>query len=51
MLLDGLTIRENILIPRIIQGKVDEDAGQLVEQLADFYFFLIGGISCRLLIE
>ena len=36
-LLDGLTIRENILIPRIIQGKVDEDAGQLVEQLADMF--------------
>lgn len=37
MLLDGLTVWENILIPRIIQGKVDEDAGQLVEQLADMF--------------
>lgn len=31
MLLDGLTIRENILVPRIVQG----DAGQEAEQLAD----------------
>ena len=26
MLLDGLTIRENILVPRIIQGKADRSA-------------------------
>lgn len=33
MLLDGLTVRENILVPRIIQGKVDAEAERLAEKL------------------
>lgn len=33
MLLDGLTIRENILVPRIIRGKTDRDAEKLADQL------------------
>ena len=33
MLLDGLTIRENILVPRIIRGKVDKDTEKLTGQL------------------
>lgn len=33
MLLDGLSIRENILVPRIIQGKVDKDAEKLADRL------------------
>lgn len=33
MLLDGLTIRENILIPRIIKGTVDKDGENLADQL------------------
>lgn len=33
MLLDGLTVRENILVPRIIQGKVDREAEKLADQL------------------
>ncbi|MDO4337743.1 MAG: ABC transporter ATP-binding protein [Eubacteriales bacterium] len=33
MLLDGLSIRENILVPRIIQGKTGKDAEQLADQL------------------
>ena len=33
MLLDGLTVRENILVPRIIQGKVDREAEKLANQL------------------
>ncbi len=37
MLLDGLTIRENILIPRIIQGKVEQDAVQFAEKLAKLF--------------
>ncbi len=37
MLLDGLTIRENILVPRIVQGKALEEAGQLANQLAEMF--------------
>lgn len=33
MLLDGLTVRENILVPRIIQGKVNQEAEKLADQL------------------
>lgn len=33
MLLDGLTIRENILVPRIIQGKVSPESEKLANQL------------------
>lgn len=33
MLLDGLTVRENILVPRIIQGKVEREAEKLADQL------------------
>ncbi len=33
MLLDGLTIRENILIPRIIKGTVGKDGENLADQL------------------
>ena len=37
MLLDGLTIRENILVPRIVQGEVKEDAQELAEKLAEIF--------------
>ncbi|MBD5506936.1 MAG: ABC transporter ATP-binding protein [Lachnospiraceae bacterium] len=37
MLLDGLSIRENILIPRIVQGEVKKDAEDLVSQLAEIF--------------
>ena len=37
MLLDGLTIRENILIPRIIQGNVTKEAEQLAEDLLSLF--------------
>ncbi len=37
MLLDGLTIRENILIPRIIQGEVEKDAEELVDKLVTLF--------------
>ncbi len=37
MLLDGLTIRENILVPRIIQGKVDLKAEKLADQLLSLF--------------
>lgn len=37
MLLDGLTIRENILVPRIIQGKVDADAKSLADNLLSLF--------------
>ena len=37
MLLDGLTIRENILVPRIVQGKVEKGAEQLAAGLADMF--------------
>lgn len=33
MLLDGLTIRENILIPRIIKGSVGKDGENMADQL------------------
>lgn len=37
MLLDGLTIRENILVPRIVQGKVEKEAEKLAGQLASMF--------------
>lgn len=37
MLLDGLTIRENILVPRIIQGNVGRDGEKLADQLLDLF--------------
>lgn len=37
MLLDGLTIRENILIPRIIQGEVKPDGEELADKLTDLF--------------
>lgn len=37
MLLDGLTIRENILVPRIVQGEVEKEAEKLAEQLASMF--------------
>ncbi len=37
MLLDGLTIRENILVPRIVQGEVPEEAEKLADQLAAMF--------------
>lgn len=33
MLLDGLTMRENILVPRIIRGEADKQAEKLADQL------------------
>lgn len=43
MLLDGLTVRENILVPRIIQGKVDREAEAFADQL--MHLFGISHIS------
>ena len=37
MLLDGLSIRENILVPRIIQGKVDKEAENLADKLLSLF--------------
>ena len=37
MLLDGLTIRENILVPRIVQGEVDREAEMLADKLASLF--------------
>lgn len=37
MLLDGLTVRENILVPRIIQGKVEKDAEILSSRLLSLF--------------
>lgn len=37
MLLDGLTIQENILVPRIVQGEVPEEAEKLADQLAAMF--------------
>ena len=37
MLLDGLTIRENILVPRIIRGEVDRDGERLCDKLIDLF--------------
>ena len=33
MLLDGLTVKENILVPRIIQGKADREGEALADRL------------------
>ena len=37
MLLDGLTVRENILVPRIIQGIVDKEAEALANELLSLF--------------
>lgn len=37
MLLDGLTIRENILVPRIVQEEVGQEAEKLADQLAAMF--------------
>lgn len=37
MLLDGLSIRENILVPRILQGEVTPEAEKLSDKLADLF--------------
>lgn len=37
MLLDGLTVRENILLPRIIQEKVEQDAEELADSLLSLF--------------
>lgn len=37
MLLDGLTIRENILVPRIVQGEVGRDGEELADKLTDLF--------------
>lgn len=37
MLLDGLTIRENILVPRIVQGEVGADAEALADELVSLF--------------
>lgn len=37
MLLDGLTIRENILVPRIIQGNVKKDGEKLADKLLSLF--------------
>lgn len=37
MLLDGLTVKENILVPKIIQGKVDQEAEKLADQLLSLF--------------
>lgn len=37
MLLDGLTIRENILLPRIIGGEVSQAAEKLADNLLDLF--------------
>lgn len=37
MLLDGLSVRENILLPRIIQGKADAEAEKEVEHLCEMF--------------
>ena len=37
MLLDGLTIRENIRVPRIVQGEVPGEAEKLADQLAAMF--------------
>ena len=37
MLLDGLNIRENILVPRIVQGEVGAEAQRLADQLAAMF--------------
>ena len=37
MLLDGLSIRENILVPRIVQGEVGKEAEELADKLAALF--------------
>lgn len=37
MLLDGLSIRENILVPRIVQGEVKKEAEELADKLAALF--------------
>lgn len=37
MLLDGLTVRENILVPRIIQGKVERAQEALCDKLTELF--------------
>ena len=37
MLLDGLTIRENILVPRIVQGEVGRDGEELADKLISLF--------------
>jgi len=37
MLLDGLTIRENILVPRIIHGTVGKEGEQLADRLLELF--------------
>ena len=37
MLLDGLTVRENILVPRIIQGTVGKEAEALADELLTLF--------------
>ena len=37
MLLDGLTVRENILVPRIIQGIVSKEAETLADELLSLF--------------
>lgn len=37
MLLDGLTVLENILVPRIVQGEVGQEGKKLADQLADMF--------------
>ena len=37
MLLDGLSIRENILVPRIVQGEVGQDAETLADNLVSLF--------------
>lgn len=45
MLLDGLTVRENILVPRIIQGNVDDAAEAVADNLISL--FGIGHIQAK----
>lgn len=37
MLLDGLTVRENVLVPRIIRDKVEPEAEQLADSLLSLF--------------
>lgn len=37
MLLDGLTVRENVLVPRIIRNKVEPEAEQLTDSLLSLF--------------
>ena len=40
MLLDGLTVQENILVPRIIRGEVDREGEKLAERLMELFGIL-----------